>query len=151
MPIDAAFARVSELDSLISRLNAGGQAPARSSASASFESVLANQAAAGLDGGDPDEYARNAAALAQRYGPSVLVLDVENGGKGYPGSPGWNWSERMMSAYRALAAGQAPGAYHGDFAEFSVEDLSPSDFQTMGLAPAPAQIPAAAAPVAVQA
>src|SRR5439155_23885399 len=53
-------------------------------------------------------------------------------------------------AQPVLAAGQSPGAYQGNFAEFSVDDLTPSDFQSMGLTPAAAQIPAAAAAAPVQ-
>ena len=39
---------------------------------------------------------------------------------------------------QVVAAGQAPGAYHGNFAAYTVDDLSQGDFQKMGLSPSAA-------------
>src|SRR5438132_8913019 len=68
MPIDAALARVSELDSLIARLPGGAAPTARSSASTSFQSVLANQAAAVSPSAAPSPPATAAAADGTHYG-----------------------------------------------------------------------------------
>lgn len=57
-------------------------------------------------GVSPDQYVAQAAMLAQRYHPSVLVPDVEFEGKGYQGSPGWDWSAKTAQMLRAALPSQ---------------------------------------------
>jgi YD repeat-containing protein len=59
-------------------------------------------------GESPEDFAHRLADLS-KLGPSIVVPDVEFIGKGYQGSSGWDWSDKMMAAYRALAPDQATG------------------------------------------
>lgn len=53
-------------------------------------------------GADPIQYAHQMAQYAAKYHPSVLVPNIEYQGKGIEGSPGWDWSEKMMAEFRRL-------------------------------------------------
>lgn len=64
----------------------------------------------GNTGADPIEYARQMAAYAAKYHPSILVPNIEYIGKGFKGGPayenqtmpGWDWNEAMMAEFRRL-------------------------------------------------
>lgn len=51
---------------------------------------------------DPVSFARTMAGLARQYNPSVVVPDIEFIGKGYQGSPGWEYNERLASEWARL-------------------------------------------------
>ena len=55
---------------------------------------------------DPATFARRLAELGEQYKPDIVVPDVEIEGKGYPGSPGWDYSEQFAKLYRQLAPNQ---------------------------------------------
>jgi NlpC/P60 family len=54
---------------------------------------------------DPATFAHRLADLEQ-YKPDIVVPDVEIEGKGYLGSPQWQWSEDFVSLYRKLVPNQ---------------------------------------------
>ncbi len=54
---------------------------------------------------DPATFAQRLADLEQ-YKPDIVVPDVEVEGKGYQGSPQWQWSEDFVSLYRKLVPNQ---------------------------------------------
>lgn len=56
-------------------------------------------------GGDPEAFARYMAGINQRYNPSVLVPDIEFVGKGYQGSPGWNYNQQLAQAWAKYLPG----------------------------------------------
>lgn len=49
------------------------------------------------DEGLPEQYAAKLVDLYKKYGPNVLVPNIEFTGKGYEGSAGWNWNQRMVN------------------------------------------------------
>lgn len=60
--------------------------------------------------GDPhgmgaEDFARHMAGLNQRYRPSVLVPDIEFQGKGYEGSPGWQYNQALARAWQQYLPG----------------------------------------------
>jgi len=50
----------------------------------------------------PQAFAQRAADAIAKYHPDRVVLDIEAIGKGYSGSPGWEWSDQMMRAFSSL-------------------------------------------------
>jgi hypothetical protein len=53
--------------------------------------------------GDPEAYAQQLYGLYQKYGANrTYVPNIEFTGKGYKGSPGWDWNEKMMAKLQAL-------------------------------------------------
>jgi hypothetical protein len=52
--------------------------------------------------GDPVAYARKIKALQQTYGNVPIIPNIEATGKGYAGSAGWQWSQKMMDELRRL-------------------------------------------------
>jgi hypothetical protein len=60
-------------------------------------------------GADPAAYAQKMAAIVQQYKPSSIIPNIEQDGKGYEGSKGWNWSAQMMAEYQKyVPAGSGP-------------------------------------------
>lgn len=57
----------------------------------------------------PWQFANYLNGLSGQYNPDLLVPDVEFTGKGYKGSPGWNWSEAFMNKFRGMNANQKLG------------------------------------------
>jgi cell wall-associated NlpC family hydrolase len=57
-------------------------------------------------GQDPEAFALGLAALTDKYHPSIVVPDVEFEGKGPPGSPQWEWSEKFAKLYHKLEPDQ---------------------------------------------
>jgi cell wall-associated NlpC family hydrolase len=56
----------------------------------------------------PQAFAERAADAIGRYHPDKVVLDIEAIGKGYAGSPGWQWSDEMMNAFSHLQPNPPP-------------------------------------------
>jgi hypothetical protein len=50
----------------------------------------------------PSAFAQRTHEAITRFGPHVVVLDIEAIGKGYEGSAGWRWSDEMMNALTRL-------------------------------------------------
>src|SRR6266540_3940559 len=56
----------------------------------------------------PQAFAQRAADAINRYHPDKVVLDIEAIGKGYQGSPGWDWSDQMMNSFSRLQPDPPP-------------------------------------------
>jgi hypothetical protein len=56
-------------------------------------------------GQDPVTWAQELAAAARKIGASTVAPDPESTGKGYAGSPGWNWNQAAADALRAAYPG----------------------------------------------
>jgi hypothetical protein len=57
------------------------------------------------DDRSPEAFAQQMAALQQRYGPSVLVPDIEFIGKGYRGSQGWDYNDQLAKYWKQYLPG----------------------------------------------
>jgi hypothetical protein len=73
--------------------------------------ALANAAAHGVKAGiwipagnegDPVKYAQNIKALQLKYGNVAIIPNIEQTGKGYSGSSGWAWNQKMMDTLKQL-------------------------------------------------
>jgi hypothetical protein len=53
----------------------------------------------------PQEYAARVAAAKARWNPDMLVLDIEDVGKGYQGSEGWDWSTQTAALLQPVIGG----------------------------------------------
>lgn len=52
--------------------------------------------------GDPKAYAQKIKALQTTYGNVPIIPNIEQTGKGYAGSKGWQWSQTMMDELKRL-------------------------------------------------
>lgn len=53
----------------------------------------------------PGQFAANVAAAKARWAPDKLVLDIEDVGKGYAGSAGWQWSQTAAALLNPVIGG----------------------------------------------
>lgn len=64
-------------------------------------------------------FAQRVADLSRQYNPSLFSLDIEFPGKGYAGSPGWQYDQEVAQALAQLAPSQhwavAPMGMQSDF------------------------------------
>lgn len=70
-------------------------------------------------GWGPEQLAQMMGGYINQYHPSMVNLNVEAEGKGYPGSAGWEYDRRLADAYSRIAGNQltsiSPMGWQDDF------------------------------------